>query len=74
MNPINWPAPSVLVFIAQLVEYYSANAETTGSNLNEAQKISFSGYFAIAFNLKIAITTAINTSSFNHCLQNIYTK
>ena len=32
MNSINWFAPNVWVFIAQLVEHYSANAEATGSN------------------------------------------
>ena len=29
MNSINWPAPSVWVFIAQLVEHCGANAEAT---------------------------------------------
>ena len=32
VNSINWPALSVWVFIAQLVEHYSGNAEATGSN------------------------------------------
>ena len=50
MNSINWPASmaSVWVFIAQLVEHCSANAEATGSNPVEAPKNFFSGYFAIA--------------------------
>ena len=48
MNSINWPASSVWVFIAQLVEHCSANAEATGSNPVEAPKKYFSGYFAIA--------------------------
>ena len=53
MNSINWPASSVWVFIAQLVEPCSVNAEATGSNPVEAPKtFFFSGYFAIA---KIAI-------------------
>ena len=30
MNLINWPAPNVWVFTAQLVEKCSANAEATG--------------------------------------------
>ena len=32
MNSINWPAPSVGVFTAQLVEHCSATAEATVSN------------------------------------------
>ena len=47
-NSINWPASSVWVFKAQLVEHCSANAEATGSNPVEAPKNFFSGYFAIA--------------------------
>ena len=42
MNSINWPASSVWVFIAQLVEHSSANAEATGSNPVEAPKNVFS--------------------------------
>ena len=45
MNSINWPASSVWVFIAQLGEHCSANAEATGSNPIEAPKNFFSGYF-----------------------------
>ena len=41
MNLINWPASSVWVFIAQLVEHCSANAEATGSNPVEAPKSFF---------------------------------
>ena len=53
MNSINWPASSVWVFIAQLGEHCSANAEATGSNPVEAPKIFFfRAIFAIA---KIAI-------------------
>ena len=40
MNSINWPASSVWVFIAQLVENCSANAEATGSNPVKAPKTS----------------------------------
>ena len=47
MNSINWPGSSVWVFIAQLGEYCSANAEATGSNPVEAPKI-FQAIFAIA--------------------------
>ena len=43
MNSINWPAPNVWVFIAQLVEHCSANAEAMGPNPIEAPKIFFSG-------------------------------
>ena len=42
MNLINWPAPNIWVFIAQLVEHCSANAEAMGSNPVEALKF-FSG-------------------------------
>ena len=52
MNSINCPALHVWVFIAQLVEHCSANAEATGSNPVEALTTFFffflSGYFAIA--------------------------
>ena len=41
MNSINWPALSVWVFKAQLVEHYSANADATGSNPVEAWKTFF---------------------------------
>ena len=34
----NWPAPNVWVFIAQLVEHCSANAEVVGSNPVEVPK------------------------------------
>ena len=50
MNSINWPASSVWVFIAQLGEHCSANAEATGSNPVEAPKILFSGYFRNCLN------------------------
>ena len=42
MNSINWHAPNIWVFIAQLVEHCSANAEAMGSNPVEALKF-FSG-------------------------------
>ena len=48
MNSINWPASSVWVFIAQLVEHCSANAEATGWNSVEVPKNFLGGYFAIA--------------------------
>ena len=50
MNSINWPAPSIWVFIAQLGEHCSANAEATGSNPVEAPKSFFSGYFRNCLN------------------------
>ena len=37
-STVNWPAPNVWVFMAQLVEHCSANAEATGSNPVEAPK------------------------------------
>ena len=42
MNSTNWPAPNIWVFIAQLVEHCSANAEAMGSNPVEALEY-FSG-------------------------------
>ena len=40
MHSSNWPASNVWVFIAQMVEHCSANAESTGSNPVEVpQKI-----------------------------------
>ena len=50
MNSINWPASSVWVFLAQLGEHCSANAEATGSNPVEVPKIFFSGYFRNCLN------------------------
>ena len=41
MNSTNWPAPSVCVFIAQLVEHCSANAEAMGLNPVGAPKTFF---------------------------------
>ena len=41
MNSVNWSAPNVWVFIAQLVEHCSANAEVMGSNSIEALKFFF---------------------------------
>ena len=70
--------PWVLVFIALLVEYCSANVEAMGSNPIEAPKFFGHLLFAIA---QIAITTVISYlhlnmySKFNllrsfHCLSN----
>ena len=50
MNSINWPASSIWVFIVQLGEHCSANAEATGSNPVEAPKNFFSGYFRNCLN------------------------
>ena len=41
MNSTNWPAPNVWIFIAQMVEHCSANAEAMGSNPVEVPKIFF---------------------------------
>ena len=41
MNSINWSAPNVWVFIAQLVEHRNAKAEATGLNPVEALKTFF---------------------------------
>ena len=62
MNSINWPASSIWVFIAQLGEHCSANAEATGSNPVEAPKNFFSGYFLQLLKLRF---TAMVTYSFH---------
>ena len=62
MNSINWPASSVWVFIAQLGEHYSANAEATGMNPVEAPKIFFWGLFSQLLKLRF---TAMVTYSFH---------
>ena len=48
INSINWSAPNIWVFIAHLVEHYSANAEALGSNPVEALKLFAGLKFAIA--------------------------
>ena len=48
MNSINWPASSVWVSIARLVEHCRVNPGATGLNPVEALKIFLAGYFAIA--------------------------
>ena len=59
MNSINWPASSVWVFIAQLGEHCSANAEATGSNPVEAPKVLFFGLFSQL--LKLRFTAMVTT-------------
>ena len=56
MNSINWPASSVWVFIAQLLEHCSANAEAMGSNPVEAPKNVFR---AISQLLKLRFTAMV---------------
>ena len=56
MNSINWQASSVWVFIAQLVEHCSANAEAMGSNPVEAPKNFFQ---AISQLLKLQFTAVV---------------
>ena len=62
MNSINWPASSVWVFIAQLVEHCSANAEAKGSNPVEDPKIFLFGLIRSCLNCD---TTAMITHSFH---------
>ena len=64
MNSINWPASSVWVFIAQLGEHCSANAEATGSNPVEAPKIFFF-FFGLFSQLLQLRFTAMVTYSFH---------
>ena len=48
MNSINWSATNIWVFIAQLIEYCSVNADAIGSNSVEALKKIFGLKFAVA--------------------------
>ena len=48
MGLINWAASCVWVFIAQLIEHCSANAEATGSNPIEDPQNLLLSHFAIA--------------------------
>ena len=57
MNSVIWAGLNLWAFIAQLVEYCRANAESTGSNPVEAPKNFLEGL--------IAITTAMVRSSFS---------
>ena len=50
-NSINWPVSSLWVFIAQLVEHCSVNAEATDSNPVEAPKTFFRATLQL-FNLR----------------------
>ena len=50
LNSINWPASGIWVFIDQLGEYCSANAEAMGSNPIETPKNFFWGYFCNCLN------------------------
>ena len=50
INSIDWPALSVWVFLAQLVEHCNTNPEATGSNPVEAPKNFYSGYFRSCLN------------------------
>ena len=59
MNSTNWPVPNVLVFIAQLVERFSANTETMSLNPVEVAKFFFWVNLQV---LKIQITTATITA------------
>ena len=61
MNSMNWPASGIWVFIAQLGEHCSANAEATGSNPVEAPKNFFWGLFSQLLKLRF---TAMVTYSF----------
>ena len=66
MNSINWPASRVWVFIAQMVEQCSANAEATGSNPVEAAKKKT--FFGLLRNCLTCDSTAMVTYSFQQYL------
>ena len=59
MNSINWPASSVWIFIAQLGEHCSVNAEATGWKPVEAPKNFFG---AISQLLKLRFTAMVTYS------------
>ena len=61
MNSMNWPALSIWVFVAQLAEHCSANAEAMGSNPIEARKKFFGAILQL---LKLQFT-AMFTYSFH---------
>ena len=70
MNSINRPALSVWVFIAQLVEHCSTNAEVTGSNPVEARKnfilgVGGGGGWELFSNCLNCDSTAMVMSSFH---------
>ena len=58
INSINWPAPNIWVFIAQLVEHCSANAEAMGSNPVEALKF-FSGLNLQLLKLRLQLVKSL---------------
>ena len=49
MNRTNWPVSNVWVFVVQLVEHCSANAEAIGSNPVEALTV-FDGFICYCKN------------------------
>ena len=64
MNSTNWPAPNVWIFIAQMVEHCSANAEAMGSNPVEVPK-NFFGFICNSLNCN-------NHCDDHICIQNLY--
>ena len=63
MTSINWSAPNMWVFTAQLVEHCSANADAIGSSPVEALKIIFRLKFAKAlFTVNLLIYITIKSS------------
>ena len=63
MNFTNWPAPNMWVFIAQLVDHCSANAEAMGLNPVEALE-TFVGHTLRL--LKSQLQLPMITSSFHY--------
>ena len=64
MDSIGWPASSVWVFVAQLVEHCSANADATGLNPVETPKKVFF-FFGLLRNCLNRDSTAMVTYSFH---------
>ena len=65
INSINWPASSVWVFIAQLVEHFRANAEAMGSNPIEDLKNLFLGLFCNCLNCDSTVMVHFNNGNDN---------
>ena len=72
MNSINWPVPSVWVFIAQLVEHCSANAEATGSNPVEVPKNFFPSYLNCISTAMVTYSFHLYSRSSHHFIQGFF--
>ena len=72
INEISWPASSVWVFIAQLVEHCSMNAEATGSNPVEAPKIFLFGLLCNRLNCNSTVMVTYSFQKIKACGKKAY--